>query len=215
MVEIGGKPILWHIMQHFGRHGFKNFMLALGHMGWVIDWYCSDPMAFPSNWKVYRGSTGYGTQNGGRLLRLKPMLEHRGTFLMSWCDGVTDLNLTDFLAFHREQGKLCTVAAVRPRGRFGELILTSNDVASFTEKPEHSGGWINGGFFACEPGVFDYIDGDQTQWEQDPMQRLAKDGQLAAYQHDGFWQCMDTERDWRELEAMWQSGKAAWKTWED
>lgn len=219
MVEIGGQPILWHIMRHFAEHQFTQFILALGYHGWMIQDYFQDPGSHPAGWTVQLVPTGWKTQNGGRLKRLAPYLGGE-TFLMVWCDGVSNLDLTAMLAFHQSHGRLCTVATVQPPERFGSLeIAWSNApgynygrVTEFYEKVRSSR-WINAGFFACEPGVLDYI-GDDDQWERGPMERLAKDGELMAFaQHEIFWQCMDTAKDRRLLEELWASGRAPWKTW--
>jgi glucose-1-phosphate cytidylyltransferase len=207
MIEIGGRPILWHIMQHFARHGFTDFTLALGYLGWVVDWYFKDPES-ADGWTVHCVPTGWETQSGGRVKRLAPHLT--GTFLMSWCDGLSDIDLTAMLAFHRDHGKLCTVAAVHPPARFGELILDGDSVQAFVAAPRNVG-WINAGFFVCEPGVLDYIEGDRTPWEDAPMVGLAKVGELVAFRHAAFWQCMDTEKEQRLLDELWRSGRAPWK----
>lgn len=218
MIEIGGKPILWHIMQHFAQHGFTDFTLALGYLGWVVDWYFKDPES-TDGWTVNRVPTGWETQSGGRVKRLASQIT--GTFLMSWCDGVSDIDLTAMLRFHKDHGKLCTVVAVRSPERFGSMELSFcggqakpggaafAQVTSFREKRQ-SVQWINGGFFVCEPGVLDYVAGDATQWEHEPMEKMAKDGELMAFTHQGFWQCMDTEKEQRMLDEMWRMGRAPW-----
>jgi len=211
MLEVGGRPILWHILRHFEAHGFSEFLLALGYLGWVVDSYFSDPESNTSERVVRRINTGWDTQSAGRIKRLAPYLDE--TFLLAWCDGLTNLDLSAMLAFHRAHGKLCTVATVHPQSRFGELVLQGDRVASFTEKPIGTG-WINAGFFVCEPGVQDYIGGDiapdKMQWERQPMERLATDGQLMAFRHEGFWACMDTEKDQRELNDQWRNDHAPW-----
>jgi len=231
MVEIGGRPILWHIMMHYSHYGFRNFVIALGYKGEVIKKYVVDYSSLNSNltvnfqrgevklhgcsqpdWTVDLVDTGIPTLTGGRIKRLAPHLENE-TFMLTWGDGVSDLNLHDLLAFHRTHGKLATLTAVRPPARFGHLELDGNQVVECSEKPQTREGWINGAFFVLEPGVMDYIDGDDTQWEREPLERLAKDGQLMAYRHTSFWQCMDTLRDKRLLEALWQSGTPPWKVW--
>jgi glucose-1-phosphate cytidylyltransferase len=233
MVEIGGRPILWHIMMHYAHYGFREFVIALGYKGEVIKKYIVDYCSLNSNltvnlqtgevrtsaayrtdWIVELVDTGIPTLTGGRIKRLAPYLG-QGTFMMTWGDGVSDVNLHDLLAFHRSHGKLATLTAVRPPARFGHIGLQGDQVAEFSEKPQAREGWINGAFFVLEPGVFDYIDGDDTQWEREPLERLAKDGQLMAYRHTSFWQCMDTLRDKQLLEDLWQSGNAPWKTWSD
>ena len=233
MVEIGGQPILWHIMMHYHQYGFKDFAIALGYKGAVIKKYMVDYCALNSNltvglrngevkthggyqldWNVDLIDTGLMTNTGGRIKRLAPYVG-RETFMLTWGDGVSNVNLHDLLAFHRSHGKLATLTAVRPPARFGHLDLDGNQISEFSEKPQTKEGWINGAFFVLEPEIFDYIKGDETQWEKEPLERLARDGQLMAYKHDGFWQCMDTLRDKHRLEALWASGNAPWKTWED
>ena len=233
MVEIGGRPILWHIMRHYAHFGFKDFVVALGYKGEVIKKYMVDYSSLNSNltvklntgrvdihggyrpdWTVDLVDTGMATLTGGRIKRLQPYLGDE-TFMLTWGDGVSDVNLTDLLEFHKKHGKLATLTAVRPPARFGHLVFNGDQVAQFSEKPQTMEGWINGAFFVLEPEVFDYIDGDDTQWEKEPMERLAADGQLMAYRHMSFWQCMDTLRDKKLLEELWHSGKAPWKIWED
>lgn len=232
MVEIGGQPILWHIMMHYHNYGFKDFIIALGYKGAVIKKYMVDYCALNSNltvalrngevkthggyqldWTVELIETGLTTNTGGRIKRLAPYINE--TFMLTWGDGVSDINLHELLAFHRSHGKLATLTAVRPPARFGHLELDGDQIVEFSEKPQTKEGWINGAFFVLEPEVFDYIDGDETQWEKEPLERLARDGQLMAYKHDSFWQCMDTLRDKRRLESLWASGNAPWKTWEN
>ena len=233
MVEIGGRPILWHIMMHYATYGFKNFVIALGYKGEVIKKYMVDYCSLNSNltvdlsngkvtkhgkvkqdWIVELIDTGISTLTGGRIKRLAPYLGNE-TFMLTWGDGVSNVNLHELLKFHRSHGKLATLTAVRPPARFGHLDFDNGRVKEFTEKPQTKEGWINGAFFVLEPGVFDYIDGDDTQWEREPLERLARDGQLMAYKHTDFWQCMDTLRDKRLLEELWESGKAPWKTWSE
>jgi glucose-1-phosphate cytidylyltransferase len=231
MVEIGGRPILWHIMMHYAHYGFKEFVIALGYKGEVIKKYMVDYCSLNSNltvnlqtgdveihgayktdWTVELVDTGIPTLTGGRIKRLAPHLGDE-TFMLTWGDGVSDVNLHDVLAFHRSHGKLATLTAVRPPARFGHIELQEDQVVEFSDKPQTRAGWINGAFFVLEPGVFDYIDGDDTQWEREPLERLAKDRQLMAYRHTSFWQCMDTLRDKRLLEELWQSGDAPWRIW--
>lgn len=233
MVEIGGRPILWHIMMHYSHYGFKHFVIALGYKGEVIKKYMVDYCSLNSNLTVHLGSgevkvhsaaktdwtidlvdTGIPTLTGGRIKQLSPYMGNE-TFMLTWGDGVSDVNLHDLLSFHRSHGKYATLTAVRPPARFGHLELDGNRVVEFSEKPQTSEGWINGAFFVLEPAVFDYIDGNDTQWEKEPMERLAKDGQLMAYRHTSFWQCMDTLRDKRLLESLWQEGNAPWKIWRE
>ena len=232
MVEIGGRPILWHIMMHYSHYGFDDFAIALGYKSEVIKKYMVDYCSLNSNltvnlkdglvtkhtdycpdWTVDLIDTGIHTNTGGRIKRLAPYMGNE-TFMLTWGDGVSDVNLHDLLAFHRSHGKLATLTAVRPTARFGHLELESDQITEFSEKPQLGEGWINGAFFVLEPGVFDYIEGDDTQWEKAPLERLAQDGQLMAYRHTSFWQCMDTMRDKRLLESLWQSGDAPWKIWE-
>jgi glucose-1-phosphate cytidylyltransferase len=232
MVEIGGRPIIWHIMMHYSFHGFDEFVIALGYKGEVIKKYMIDYGSLNSNvsvdfrtgevrleggnkpaWRVELIDTGIPTLTGGRIKRLAPCLGGE-TFMLTWGDGVSNVDLRDLLAFHRSHGKLATLTAVRPPARFGHLALEGQRVVEFSEKPQTREGWINGAFFVLEPGVFDYIEGDATQWEREPLERLARDGQLMAYRHDAFWQCMDTLRDKRLLDELWQSGRAPWKVWD-
>jgi len=231
MVEIGGRPILWHIMRHYAHYGFDEFAIALGYKGEVIKKYMADYCALSSNLKVklatgevetsggYRPDwtvdlvdTGAKTMTGGRIKRLQPYLDD-STFMLTWGDGVSDVDLDDLLAFHRSHGRLATLTAVRPPARYGHLQIADSRIEVFSEKPSAQEGWINGAFFVLEPKVFDYIDGDQTQWEKEPLERLARDGQLMAYQHTSYWQCMDTLREKHILETAWESGNAPWKVW--
>ncbi len=230
MVEIGGRPILWHIMKIYERHGFNDFMLALGYKGELIKDYFlnyharlsdltvhlkngqvdySNPTA--EDWRVSLIDTGASTMTGGRLLRLKPHLQSSGTFMLTYGDGVSDVDLTALLAFHRSHGRLATVTAVRPPVRFGELSIEKNRVTKFQEKPQAGEGWINGGFFVFEPSVFDFIPDDSTLLEREPLEQLAEKGELMVYQHPGYWQCMDTVRDKATLEDLWVNNKAPWK----
>jgi glucose-1-phosphate cytidylyltransferase len=237
MVEIGGLPILWHIMMHYSAYGHTDFTIALGYKGEFIKKYFADyslltgdltisigshngsPIARHSgasqhpNWNVDLIETGLGSGTGGRLKRLEPYLGE-GTFMLTWGDGVSDVDVNKLLAFHRDHGKLATVTAVRPPARYGHMIFDGKRVARFEEKPQTAEGWINGAFFVLEPGVLDYIDGDETMFEHSPMERLARDGQLMAFKHTGFWACMDTLRDKFKLEQMWESGNRPWATWE-
>jgi glucose-1-phosphate cytidylyltransferase len=232
MVEIGGKPILWHIMMHYACYGHKDFVVALGYKGEVIKRYMVDYCSLNSNltinlkngqvqrddldgmedWTVRLIDTGLNTMTGGRIKRLQPYMGDE-TFMLTWGDGVSTVDLNDLYRFHKAHGKLVTLTAVRPPARYGHLEFDGNRIKEFTEKPQTAEGWINGAFFVMEPAVFDYIDGDETQFEKEPLERLAADGQLMAYKHDGFWQCMDTRRDKHVLEALWDSGKAPWKIW--
>lgn len=232
MVEIGGRPILWHIIKHYAHYGFKEFFIALGYKGEEIKRYFLNYYTLSSSmtthlsngdvqvynkgcedWTVHLMDTGLDTFTGGRVKRLEPWLQDE-TFMATYGDGVSDIDLRDLLRFHRSNGRIATVTAVRPPARFGGLIFDGDLVAEFTEKPQAGEGWINGGFLVFEPGVFDYLKGDSTSLEADTLERLAADGQLAAYRHDRFWQCMDTLRDVRLLESLWQSDKPPWKVWE-
>jgi glucose-1-phosphate cytidylyltransferase len=231
MVEIGGKPILWHIMKHFAHHQCEDFHIALGYMGDFIKSYFLDRYNLAGNlsldfrngsikrtehendrWNVNLIETGLHTQTGGRLLRLQPWLS-RGTFMLTYGDGVSNVDLTSLLAYHRQQGKVATVTAVRPPARFGGLTIEDGIVQCFSEKPVTGEGWINGGFLVFEPEIFDYLSDDMQSLEADALSRVAEDGQLAAFRHEGFWQCMDTLRDKHYLERLWQSDEAPWRTW--
>ena len=234
MVEIGGHPILWHIMKYYESYGFDDFVCALGYKGdYIKRWMVDNASlmngnvtvdfkdgaiirhdAAPMTWTVRMIETGLDTETGGRIKRLAPHLGDE-TFMLTWGDGVSDVDLNDLLAFHRSHGKLATLTAVRPPARFGHLDLDGQRVTAFTEKPSTGDGhWINGAFFVLEPGIFNYIGGDRSIWEREPLVNLARDGQLMAYQHDGFWQCMDTIRDRELLEELWTES-APWKRWAD
>lgn len=229
MVEIGGKPMLWHIMKIYEHYGYNDFFLALGYKGEVIKDYFMNYHARQSNlslnlkngnviysnpnsedWNMSLIDTGKLTMTGGRLLRLKRFLINSGTFMLTYGDGVANINIEELVKFHRSHGKLATVSAVRPPVRFGELIIKENKVSHFQEKPQASEGWINGGFFVFEPEVFDFLTDDTTFLEREPLEQLAKKGELMAYKHSGFWQCMDTVRDRDLLQDQWQNGKAKW-----
>lgn len=228
MVEIGGRPLLWHLMRWFAHHDLEQFVVALGYRGDVIkDWFLNFVPRNSSlridlrsgsttyfdgerpSWTVDLIDTGLHTQTGGRLRRLRPHLD-AGTFIATYGDGLSNVDLRALVAFHRSQGRLATVTAVRPPARFGALELDGDRVTSFVEKPQSGEGWINGGFFVLEPAALDYIDGDETLWEQGPLDRLAADGQLSAYRHDGFFQPVDTPRDRQLLERLWDTGNAPW-----
>ncbi len=233
MVEIGGHPILWHVMRHYAEHGFKEFLVALGFRADVVKRYFHDYHSLSGSltfdfargelsrhergtddWVVHLHDTGLNTMTGGRLKRLEPQLKD-GTFMLTYGDGVSDIDLHALLAFHKAHGKIGTVTAVRPPARFGGLVFEGDLVKEFTEKPQIGEGWINGGFMVFEPEIFRYLDkGDQTILEADALERLAADGQLTAYRHDKFWQCMDTLREKRHLESLWEQGTAPWKTWQ-
>ena len=231
MIEIGGKPILWHIMKTFALHGAADFIIACGYKGELIKHYFLNFNLFhndyrvnlrdgrrelinasDTDWDVAVIDTGLDTLTGGRLLRLKAWLDD-GPFMLTYGDGVSDIDIGALMAFHRAHGRAATVTAVRPPARFGALDIEAGQVRRFAEKPVTESGWINGGFFVFEPRVFDYLDGDQSSLEREPMERMAADGELMAFQHEGFWQPMDTLRDKQALEALWASGHAPWKKW--
>lgn len=233
MVEIGGRPILWHILKHYSFYGYKHFVIALGYKGEVIKRFMADYPSLDRNmtinfkdarvslhegpspdWIVELINTGINTHTGGRIKRLAPYLGDE-TFMLTWGDGVSDINLKHLLEFHRKHGKLATLTAVRPPARYGYMEFDGDQVTRFIEKPQIGEGWINGAFFVLEPGVFDFIEGDSTVWEREPLEHLAEEGQLMAFKHDSFWQCMDTLREKYLLEALWQSGRAPWKMWDD
>lgn len=235
MVEIGGKPILWHIMKHYAHHEVHDFHIALGYMGEFIkryfyDWYTLSghlSIDFQSGevlreqrpyepWKVNAIDTGRNTMTGGRILRLKEWLKD-DTFMVTYGDGVSDVDIKALYEFHKSHGLLATLTAVRPPARYGGLVFAEDSprINQFTEKPQAGEGWINGGFLVFEPGIFDYLSCDEDSLESDGLEKVAADGQLAAYRHDGFWQCMDTLRDKNRLESLWQQGNAPWKTWQD
>jgi glucose-1-phosphate cytidylyltransferase len=233
MVEIGGRPLLWHILKTYSHHGIKDFVICLGYKGYYIKEFFFNYYRHMSDleidlkngvhkilnsqsedWKVTLIDTGADTMTGGRLKRVAPYLDNE-TFFLTYGDGLSDIDLTAELAFHRSSRRMATVAAVQPPGRFGVLNMDENrHVTSFEEKPSDEIGWINGGFFILEPSVINYVEGDSISWEREPLSNLAKDGQLAAYQHTGFWQPCDTLRDKRELEKLWESGNAPWKVWD-
>lgn len=229
MVEIGGRPIIWHIMQRYARYGFNEFVVALGYKGDVIKRYFRDYCALHGNmtvrlrdgdvqvhardaedWTVSLVDTGLDVMTGGRIRRLEPMLGD-STFLLTYGDGVADVDLAAVLAFHRKHGRIATITAVRPPARFGGVVFDDGGIVKeFTEKPQIGEGWINGGFMVFEPAVFRYLEGDQSILEAHVLERLAEERQLAAYRHDGFWQCMDTMRDVKVLEGLWQGGSPPW-----
>jgi glucose-1-phosphate cytidylyltransferase len=228
MVEIGGRPILWHIMRHYAHYGFREFVLALGYKGedikhYFLDYHSlSNDMAIDlatgrvtvgprqqEDWLVHLVDTGQKTNTGGRVKRLESLLSH-DTFMVTYGDGVSNVDLQALLGFHRSHGRLATVTAVRPPARFGCLVFDGDRVKEFAEKPQTGEGWINGGFLVLEPGVFRYLDGDASSLEAHAMERLAADGELMAYRHDGFWQCMDTKRDLDMLRRLWDGGAPPW-----
>lgn len=232
MVEIGGKPILWHIMKLYGAHGIEEFVICLGYKGYMIKEYFANYYLHTSDvtfdlasgkmeihrsatepWRVTLVDTGEQTMTGGRLKRVLPFLGEE-EFCFTYGDGVADLDISALVAFHREQGTLATVTAVQPPGRFGAMEIDDARVRQFQEKPRGDGGWMNGGFFVLSPGVERYLGDDQTVWEQEPMRGLARDGELASFRHEGFWEAMDTMRDRNHLEDLWASHGAPWRTWE-
>ncbi len=231
MVEIGGKPILWHIMKIYSAHGINEFIICCGYKGYIIKEYFANYFLHLSDvtfdmvnnrmevhqhyaepWRVTLVDTGDETQTGGRIKRVAEYLNDED-FCLTYGDGVGDIDITRLIAFHRQQGRLATLTATQPPGRFGALNFEGSQIINFEEKPQGDGGWINGGFFVLSPKVIDYIHGDATLWEREPMQRLASEGQMSAFFHHGFWQPMDTLRDKTHLEELWQSGKAPWKVW--
>lgn len=233
MVEIGGRPILWHILKHYAHYGFKEYVLALGYKSDMIKRYFLEYYHLSScltvhlgngharaveqerdDWTVHLVDTGMHTQTGGRIRRLTPWLKGE-RFFLTYGDGVSNVDLLRLLEFHKSHGRLATVTAVRPPARFGGLVFDGDLVTEFTEKPQIGEGWVNGGFFVLEPEVIDLLAGDDTVFEREPLERLASDGQLAAYRHQDFWQCMDTQRDARLLESLWRNDRAPWKVWQD
>jgi glucose-1-phosphate cytidylyltransferase len=233
MIEIGGKPILWHIMKMYSHYGFNDFVICLGYLGYVAKEYFSHYFLHMSDitldmtknetivhntnselWRITLVDTGAETMTGGRLKRIEKYVGNE-TFMLTYGDGVSDVNIEDLIASHKKSNKLSTLTAIQTAGRFGVLDITdSSDVRSFLEKPKGEGSWINAGFFVLEPEIFKYItQGDSTIWEREPLENLAKANQLYAYRHEGFWKCMDTLRDKIELEKLWASGKAPWQSW--
>jgi glucose-1-phosphate cytidylyltransferase len=231
MIELGGKPILWHILKIYSHHGINDFVICLGYRGYMIKEYFANYFLHTSDvtfdmannrmqvherhaepWQVTLVDTGTETQTGGRLKRVQPYIGGE-PFCFTYGDGVADVDISAAIAFHRAHGKLATVTAVQPPGRYGALHLEQTAVRSFQEKPDGDGAWINGGFFVLDPGVLRYIEGDRTSWEAQPLQQLAHDDQLRAHQHHGFWHAMDTLRDKNFLEDLWARGEAPWKCW--
>ncbi len=231
MIEVGGKPVLWHIMKTYSSHGINDFVVCCGYKGYVIKEYFANYFLHMSDvtfdmrnnkmevhqqsaepWRVTLVDTGETTMTGGRIKRVA---EHIGDedFCCTYGDGISDVNISELIAYHKQHGKLATLTATQPPGRFGALALLGNNVLNFQEKPHGDGSWINGGFFVLSPIVLNYIADDETIWEREPMERLAEEGQITAYFHSGFWQPMDTLRDKTYLEELWASGKAPWKTW--
>jgi glucose-1-phosphate cytidylyltransferase len=233
MIEIGGKPILWHIMKIYSAHNVQDFVICCGYKGYIIKEYFSNYALHMSNvtfnmadnsmeihqssaepWTVTLVDTGESSMTGGRLKRVRRFLDHDKPFCFTYGDGVADVDVTKLLASHERSGRLVSLTATRPPGRFGALRIGNNDqVTEFEEKPRGDRGWINGGFFVAHPSALDYVSGDQTSWEAEPLTRLAAEGQLGAFKHEGFWQPMDTLRDRNQLNDLWASGKAPWKIW--
>lgn len=232
MIEVGGRPILWHIMKVYASHGINDFIICCGYKGYIIKEYFANYFLHMSDvtfdmssnrmevhqkkaepWRVTLVDTGEETLTGGRLRRVAEYLRDEELFCFTYGDGVADIDVTAQLAFHRAHGKLATVTAVQPPGRYGALVRDGDAVTGFQEKPPGDGAWINGGFFMLHPRVIDYIAGDASSWEGVPLESLAREGQLAAFEHHGFWQPMDTLRDKNQLESLWASGAAPWKTW--
>jgi glucose-1-phosphate cytidylyltransferase len=234
MVEIGGRPILWHIMNIIGAHGIDEFIIALGYKGEVVKQYFLNYYAVNSDltidlrtgrqtiydgvrpdWRVHLVHTGLVTQTGGRVKRLRDWIREDETFLLTYGDGVADVNITELVDYHKAHGRLATVTTVKPPARFGRIGFEGDLVRTFREKAEDSEGWINGGFFVLNGRTLDYIDGDTTVWEREPIERLAREGELMAYRHTGFWSCMDTLKEKTMLEELWSSGEPPWKIWMD
>lgn len=232
LVEIGGRPILWHIMRYYLHFGFDEITVALGYKGEMIRSYFNGavqagdasrrsqsrertPPAGDSNpgWRLDLIDTGPETQTGGRIKRLAPHLGNE-TFMLTWCDGLADIDLGALLAFHRSHGRLATLTAIHPPARFGRVKLSGDQVFEFAEKPQEPDEWINGAYFVLEPGVFDYIEGDDTEWDREALVRMACDGELMAFRHESFWHCMDTLKEKRDLQKLWDSGMAPWKVWD-
>jgi glucose-1-phosphate cytidylyltransferase len=232
MIEVGGKPILWHIMKLYSEHGVNEFIVCCGYKGYVIKEYFANYFLHMSDvtfnmvankmevhqhkaepWQVTLVDTGDETMTGGRLKRVEKYIRDEDSFCLTYGDGVADLDISAQIAFHKKHGKLATVTAVQPPGRYGALQLNGEQVTGFTEKPRGDGGRINGGFFVLSPKCLEFVEGDRTSWESEPLIRLAAQGELMAFEHDGFWQPMDTLRDKNLLEELWNSGKAPWKVW--
>jgi len=232
MIEIGEKPILWHIIKIYSYYGFNDFIICLGYKGYIIKEYFSNYFLHQSDvtmdleknsmeilqskaepWKITLVDTGLNTMTGGRIKRVQKYINDE-TFMLTYGDGVGNINISELFEFHKKHNKFATVTAVQPSGRFGALNLERDNVLAFQEKPQGDNAWINGGYFVLDPQVFNYIEGDETLWERKPVENLAKDGELMAYKHSGFWYAMDTLRDKNYLEQLWQSGRAPWKLWE-
>ncbi len=232
MVEIGGKPILWHILKSYSSHGINDFVICCGYKGYIIKEFFANyflhtsDVTFDMNensmkvhtrhaepWRVTLVDTGEETMTGGRLKRIRKFVDDSDAFCVTYGDGLSDIDIAASIAFHRQHGKLATVTAVQPPGRFGAIELDGQEIRGFQEKVQGDGNWINGGFFVMSPRALDYVDGDDIVWEREPMERLAADRQIDAFLHRGFWQPMDTLREKQHLDALWQSGRAPWKTW--
>lgn len=232
MVEIGGRPILWHIMKLYATHGVTDFVVCCGYKGYLIKEYFANYSLHQADvtfdleqgsmevhqrsaepWRVTLVDTGDSTLTGGRIKRVRRYLPADEPFCLTYGDGLADLNIGESIRFHHAGGGLCTLTAVQPPGRYGAIVCAEDRVSRFQEKPQGDGGWINGGFFVCDPQVCDYIEGDATSWESGPLERLATEGRLRAFHHLGFWQAMDTLRDKNHLEQLWASGQAPWKCW--
>jgi glucose-1-phosphate cytidylyltransferase len=234
MIEVGGKPILWHIMKIYGAYGVTEFIIALGYKSEIIKEYFLNFYAFNNdlsidlangkttihdgkqpNWKIHLVDTGLHTQTGGRLKRLRKWLGESESFLFTYGDGVADIDIESVRKFHLSHGKLATVTTVRSPARFGRIAFDGDRISNFHEKPESGDGWINGGFFVLNPKAIDYIDGDETAWEKEPLERLTRDGQMMGYRHYGFWSCMDTLKEKNTLEELWSTKNAPWKVWSE
>ena len=233
MVEIGGKPIIWHIMKLYSHYGFNEFVVCLGYKGYVIKEFFANLFLHLSDvtinianneiqvhnspvdkWKITLVETGSHTMTGGRIKRVKNYIDNE-RFMLTYGDGVSNVNINELIAFHEQKGKMCTVTAVQPSGRFGVLqINEDNEVESFHEKRSEDSGWVNGGFFVCEPGIFDFIEGDDTIWERNPLESIARQNQLASYKHRGFWKPMDSLKDKMDLNELWNTNRADWKVWD-
>jgi len=231
LIEIGGMPILWHIMKSYSAYDINDFVICCGYKGYMVKEYFANYFLhmsdvtfdlknnsmevhrkFAEPWKVTLVDTGLETMTGGRLKRVKDYVNEQ-TFCFTYGDGLSDINLSDLIQFHKNNGTIATVTSVQQPGRFGLLDIQGNKISKFTEKPTNEGNWINGGFFVLEPKVFDYLENDSTVWEREPLEKIAKEGQLSAYKHTNFWQPLDTLRDKNHLEKLWASGKAPWKIW--
>jgi len=232
MVEIGGRPILWHIMNIYSSYRISDFIIALGYKGEFIKEYFLNFYAINNdisidlatgkttihdgnqpNWKIHLVDTGLNTQTGGRLKRVREWLDGEEVFMFTYGDGVADINIKALLEFHKSHGKLATVTTVRSPARFGRIAFDGDNITEFYEKPQSAEGWINGGYFVLHPKAIDYVEGDDTPWERTPIEQLARDGQLMGYRHDGFWSCMDTLKEKSFLDELWNSGDAPWKIW--